>query len=143
MTERTARTWGEQSSSVRSPQARLVGAKARRRQDVQLEADPRPRSQPALRQPAVQLGQRRDRFDHAERRLGARPLEHAADEQHRLTAGRHQEVRLLVRPGEVGEIRVLDDHRAVQAVRAERLLQAPDAPVDLLSRDHGGYRSRP
>ena len=79
-----------------------------------------PLSRPTDASAAASAGQRSQRLDPLERRLGPGPLEHAPHQEHRFAGDRHDEVGLLVRAREVGEIGVLDDERPVEPVGGER-----------------------
>ena len=116
----------------------LEAAEVRDGQHVELEADRRRQAAVALGDEARQVLGRRQVDDRAERRLEAGALGHLAHEQRRLALGRHVQVRLLDRAGEVEEVGVLLQEGGVEAEGREAGLQAGDAAGQLRRRRQRG-----
>ena len=118
----------------------LEAAELGDRQHVELEAEPGRQRAVALGDEARQVLGRREVDDGAERRLQAGALGDLAHEQGRLALGRHVQVRLLDRAGEVEEVGVLLEEGGVEAEGREAGLQAGDAAGQLRRRRQRGAR---
>ncbi len=118
----------------------LEAAEQRHRQDVELQPEARRRTAvPLGDEPRKVLG-RRQVLDRAERRLEAGALGDLAHVQRRLALGRHVQVRLLDRAGEVVEVGVLLQQGAVEPETQERGLQAGETGLELRRRRKHGAR---
>jgi hypothetical protein len=114
------------------------------RQHVQLEPETQPRPEADRLERHRQPAQRRKGLDVPQRALGARALHVTPHQQQRLPGGRHEQVRVLSRAGEIHEICGLHDQRRVQAIALQARLKCGDAACDLVGRrrrrEHGRRR---
>ena len=134
---RTRRTAGEQSLELVVGQPPAIAEVEPRREHVELEADPAPVLEAGRRRRGRERRERPQRLDPLEGRLGSCPLEHAPHEEHGLSGDRDDEVGLLVRAREVGEVGVLDDERSVEPVGGEGGSECREPAVDLVPGRHG------
>ncbi len=112
-----------------------VAEVARRREHVEFEAEP-PAVEPEAGERAGQIAERAQRLDTVKGTLLAGAREGLSHEQRRVALRRNDQVRALGRSGQVVEVGFLDDQRAVESRRAEPLLEAGDARLDLCGRNH-------
>jgi len=117
-------------------QAPLVAEVPRRGQHIQLEPDQGTVVHAAAGQRRRQPRQRAQRLDQLQRRLLPCPLQRAPHQQPRPARRRHDQVRLLIGAGQVGEVGALDDHGGIQPARREGCLEPREPPLNLLSRYH-------